>query len=78
VDHIGITLLPGADIKAFAQIQKILKEDSSSITITAGGILHEADIPCLKRMGVMKFFPQGTSFGELIEWSKTHIIPKTQ
>jgi len=79
VDHIGITVLPGADIKAFAQIQRLLKEeDSSSITVTAGGILDEADIPFLAKMGVMKFFPQGTSFGELIEWSKTHIIPKTQ
>jgi len=79
VDHIGITVLPGADIKAFEQLQRLLKKQgSSSITVTAGGILDEADIPSLVRMGVMKFFPQGTSFGELIEWSKTHITPKTQ
>jgi methylmalonyl-CoA mutase, C-terminal domain len=78
VDHIGITVLPGADIKAFEQIQRLLnEEDSPSITITAGGILDETDIPDLLKMGVMKFFPQGTSFEELIEWSKIHIIPKT-
>jgi len=72
-------VLQGADIKAFEQLQKLLKKQgSSSITVTAGGILDEADIPSLARMGVMKFFPQGTSFGDLIAWSKTHITPKTQ
>ena len=78
VDHIGITVLPGADIKAFAEIQRLLKqEDSAYITVTGGGILDEADIASLRDMGVMKFFPQGTSFEELIAWSKKRITPKT-
>lgn len=78
VDHIGITVLPGADIKAFAKIQNLLKEECNAyITVTAGGILDEADIASLRGMGVMKFFPKGTSFDELIEWSKKSITPKT-
>jgi len=77
VDHIGITLLPGADIKVFAQIQRLLEESGASITLTAGGILDEPEIASLTGMGVMKFFPKGTSFGELIEWSKKNITPKT-
>jgi methylmalonyl-CoA mutase C-terminal domain/subunit len=78
VDHIGITVLPGADIKAFAQIQRLLKqEDSAYITVTAGGILDDADIASLRDMGVMKFFEKGTSFEELIEWSRKRITPKT-
>lgn len=78
VDHIGITVLPGADIKAFAEIQRFLKEECNAyITVTAGGILDEADIASLRDMGVMKFFPKGTSFDELIEWSKKSITPKT-
>jgi methylmalonyl-CoA mutase C-terminal domain/subunit len=77
VDHIGITVLPGADITAFEQIQRLIEEEGSpSITVTAGGILDEADINSLARMGVMKFFPKGTPFRELIEWSKKHITPK--
>jgi len=79
VDHIGITVLPGADTKAFEQIQKLLQQEGSSyITITAGGILNEADIASLLDMGVMKFFEQGTSFEELIAWSKKNITHKTQ
>ena len=78
VDHIGITVLPEADIKAFAEIQRLLKEECSAyITVTAGGILDKADIASLRDMGVMKFFPKGTSFEELIEWSKKSITPKT-
>ena len=74
VDHIGITTLPGADIDAFAEIRRILKEEASEhITITAGGFLDEGDIPKIKAMGVMEFFPKGTSLRELTSWAREHI-----
>jgi len=74
VDHIGITILPGADIHAFDEIKKLLKkENCEHMTITAGGFLEKNDIPLLKEMGVMEFFPQGTSFDNLIEWSRENI-----
>jgi methylmalonyl-CoA mutase C-terminal domain/subunit len=77
VDHIGITILPGAGIQAFSEIRDILKrEDVGYITITAGGFLDEKDVPVLKDMGVMEFFPRGTSWETLIEWSRKHIEPK--
>jgi methylmalonyl-CoA mutase C-terminal domain/subunit len=77
VDHIGITTLPGADIQAFEEMGKLLKsEGADHITITAGGILEEKDISRVKRMGIMEFFSKGTSFDELIEWSKKNITPK--
>jgi methylmalonyl-CoA mutase C-terminal domain/subunit len=77
VDHIGITILPGAGIQAFSEIRDILKrEDVGYITITAGGFLDEKDVPALKDMGVMEFFPRGTSWETLIEWSRKHIEPK--
>ena len=77
VDHIGITILPGTDIQAFAEIRRLLKKENSEyITVTAGGFLDESDIPLLKDMGVMEFFPKGTPFEELIEWSKKNIRHK--
>ena len=77
VDHIGITILPGTDIQAFAEIRRLLKKENSEyITVTAGGFLDESDIPLLKDMGVMEFFPKGTPFEELIEWSKENIRHK--
>jgi len=79
VDHIGITTLPGADIRAFEEIMRILKkEKADDITITAGGVLEENDITRIKAMGVMEFFPRGTSFDELMAWSKENIKPRAR
>ena len=78
VDHIGITILPGTDIQAFAEIRRLLKKENSEyITVTAGGFLDESDIPLLKDMGVMEFFPKGTPFEELIVWSRKNIRQKS-
>jgi len=78
VDHIGVTLLPGADIQAFVEIKRLLiKENSDHITITAGGFLDKSEIALLKDMGVMEFFPKGTPFDDLIAWSKKRIRQKT-
>jgi methylmalonyl-CoA mutase C-terminal domain/subunit len=74
VDHIGITTLPGVDIGAFEEIKRILKEEAADhITITAGGFLEEEDIPKIKAMGVMEFFPKGTSLREMTAWAKKNI-----
>jgi methylmalonyl-CoA mutase C-terminal domain/subunit len=78
-DHIGITTLPGTDIQAFAEIKRLLvKERSSHITITAGGFLEKDKIALLKDMGVMEFFPRGTLFEDLVQWTKKNIKPTGQ
>ena len=60
VDHIGITTLPGADIDAFAEIRRILKEEASEhITITAGGFFRREGYPQNKGHGRDGVFPQG-------------------
>ena len=74
VDHIGITILPGADIQAFEEILRLLKEQEvAHISITAGGYLEHDDIPRIREMGVMEFFPKGTTFEEIVEWSQKNI-----
>jgi methylmalonyl-CoA mutase C-terminal domain/subunit len=77
VDHIGITTLPGANIRSFQEIKNILsKEGMGHITVTAGGFLEEEDIPAINAMGVQEFFPKGTSFDVLIRWAKENIAAK--
>jgi methylmalonyl-CoA mutase C-terminal domain/subunit len=74
VDHIGITTLPGANLDQFATIMELLaREDASHIRITAGGFLADEDIARVKAMGVVKFFPKGTTYSDLIQWSQEHI-----
>jgi len=76
VDHIGITTLPGAHLESFATISQLLERQGCSyIRITAGGFLPDEDLSRVKEMGVAEFFPKGTSYAELIEWSKEHIKP---
>jgi len=76
VDHIGITTLPGADIELFSGILALLKEmGAERVQVTAGGILPEEDIPRVKAMGVVEFFPRGTTYAELIDWSRKNIRP---
>lgn len=74
VDHIGVTTLPGADIESFATLIELLhKEGAGHVRITAGGFLDEEDIPKIKAMGVVEFFPKGTTYDELIDWAKQNI-----
>ncbi|MBT8490465.1 MAG: cobalamin-dependent protein [Deltaproteobacteria bacterium] len=76
VDHIGITLLPDADVHDLGKVIELLaREDASDIQVTAGGFLPEEDIKAVKKMGVSEFFPKGTTFQELVAWAKEHIIP---
>jgi methylmalonyl-CoA mutase, C-terminal domain len=76
VDHIGITTLPGTEIKNFARIVELLaRENASQIKITAGGMLSEEEIAQVKKTGVLEFFPKGTSYANLIEWSEKNIQP---
>lgn len=77
VDHIGITTLPGTNIQAFAEINQLLREQGADrISVTAGGYLDDEDVPKVRAMGVMEFFPKGTTFDELIEWLRENIKVK--
>jgi methylmalonyl-CoA mutase C-terminal domain/subunit len=74
VDHIGITTLPGANIENLAKVVELLKkEDSSHIRVTAGGYLEQDKIPKVKEMGIVEFFPLGTTIQELIQWARDNI-----
>ena len=77
VDHIGITTLPGVDIMAFDKIIGLLKkQEAGHISVTAGGFLDDEDIPRIRQMGVIAFFPKGTSFETIVEWSLKNIKAK--
>ncbi len=41
--------------------------------MTAGGFLSYDDIPRLKEVGIVQFFPSGTTIQELIEWARANI-----
>src|ERR1700759_5746211 len=68
-DAIGLSILSGAHMTLFARVLELLAErDASDITVFGGGIIPEADIGALERMGVAKIFTPGASTQQMVEW----------
>src|SRR3954447_217210 len=56
-DGIGLSILSGAHMTLCASVLDLLKErDAADITVFAGGIIPDADIPELEKLGVGKIF----------------------
>jgi methylmalonyl-CoA mutase C-terminal domain/subunit len=66
---IGLSILSGAHMTLFARVLELLAErDASDITVFGGGIIPEADIGELERMGVAKIFTPGASTQQIVDW----------
>jgi methylmalonyl-CoA mutase, C-terminal domain len=66
VDAIGISILSGAHMTVFKKIITLMKEkDMNDVLLTGGGIIPEADMDALYKMGVGKLFAPGTPTMEI-------------
>src|SRR5215469_18719125 len=66
---IGLSILSGAHMTLFARVLELLAErDASDITVFGGGIIPEADIGELERMGVAKIFTPGAPTQRIVDW----------
>jgi methylmalonyl-CoA mutase C-terminal domain/subunit len=75
-DAIGLSDLSGAHMTLFAKVVQILKErDASDIVVFGGGIVPEADIPELEKLGVAKIFTPGATTTEIVEWVRGAVVP---
>jgi methylmalonyl-CoA mutase C-terminal domain/subunit len=73
-DAIGMSVLSGAHMTLFARVLELLAErDATDIVVFGGGIIPEADLPELERLGVAKVFTPGATTGEIVEWVRTHL-----
>jgi methylmalonyl-CoA mutase, C-terminal domain len=71
-DAIGLSILSGAHMTQFARVLELLAErGASDIVVFGGGIVPEADIAELERMGVAKIFTPGASTFEIVEWVRS-------
>jgi methylmalonyl-CoA mutase, C-terminal domain len=69
VDGIGLSILSGAHMTLCARVMELLAErDATDITVFVGGIIPEADIPELERMGIVRIFTPGASMREIVDW----------
>jgi methylmalonyl-CoA mutase, C-terminal domain len=73
-DAIGLSILSGAHMTQFARVLELLAErGATDITVFGGGIVPEADITELERMGVARIFTPGASTHEIVDWVKSTI-----
>ena len=68
-DLVGLSVLSGAHMTLFAKVMELLKErDATDIVVFGGGIIPEADIPELEKIGVAKVFTPGATTTEIVAW----------
>jgi methylmalonyl-CoA mutase C-terminal domain/subunit len=71
---IGLSVLSGAHLTLFARVLELLEErDARDIAVFGGGIIPDADIPELKKLGVAEVFTPGTPTGDIVAWVREHV-----
>ena len=69
VDVIGLSILSGAHNVLFPKIMDLLKDkQAGDITVIAGGIIPDKDIPSLEKIGIAKVFLPGSSTEDIVTW----------
>jgi methylmalonyl-CoA mutase C-terminal domain/subunit len=78
-DAIGLSILSGAHMTQFRRVLELLREkDASDIAVFGGGIIPEADIAELTKMGVAKIFTPGAPTPEIVDWVRTTLGGKRE
>jgi methylmalonyl-CoA mutase C-terminal domain/subunit len=68
-DAIGLSILSGAHMTQFSRVLELLRErGADDIVVFGGGIIPDADIAELERMGVARIFTPGAPMNEIVAW----------
>ena len=68
-DAVGLSILSGAHMTLFPRIiSELADRGASDVLVFAGGIIPEADIPELSKVGVSRIFTPGAPLGEITGW----------
>ncbi len=69
VDAVGISLLSGAHNYIFPRVSELMKQKGmDDVLLFGGGIIPEADVVELKKVGVERVFPPGASLDEIVRY----------
>ncbi|WP_433176207.1 cobalamin B12-binding domain-containing protein [Actinoallomurus sp. CA-150999] len=73
-DGIGLSILSGAHMTLCAKVLDLLKDrDALDITVFVGGIIPDADIPELEKLGIAKVFTPGATTQGIAEWVRANV-----
>lgn len=73
-DAVGLSVLSGAHMTLFRRLLELLSErGASDIVVFGGGIIPDADLAELARIGVAKVFTPGATTESIVEWVRTNV-----
>jgi methylmalonyl-CoA mutase, C-terminal domain len=73
-DGIGLSVLSGAHMTLFQRTVELLRErGADDIAVFGGGIIPDADVPLLEKLGVAKVFTPGTPTQDIVTWVREHL-----
>jgi methylmalonyl-CoA mutase C-terminal domain/subunit len=73
-DAVGLSVLSGAHMTLFRRVLELLSQrGAADIVVFGGGIIPEADIPELERLGVSKIFTPGATTQSIVEWVRANV-----
>jgi methylmalonyl-CoA mutase C-terminal domain/subunit len=76
VDVIGLSILSGAHNTLCPRLMDLLHEKGmNDVTVLIGGIIPEADIPALKKVGVAEVFLPGTPTQAIVDFIRGRVAP---
>lgn len=68
VNVIGLSCLSGAHLELFGDVMEGVKQKGmDSVSVVAGGIIPEDDIPALEKMGIKAVFGPGTKTSDIAD-----------
>ncbi len=68
-DAVGLSLLSGAHMTLFPKVfENLAARGATDVLVFGGGIIPDADIPALERLGVAKLFTPGTTLQSIAGW----------
>jgi methylmalonyl-CoA mutase, C-terminal domain len=73
-DAVGLSVLSGAHMTLFRRVIELLRErDAEDVVVFGGGIIPDADIPELARLGVAKIFTPGATTQSIVDWVRANV-----
>jgi methylmalonyl-CoA mutase C-terminal domain/subunit len=73
-DCVGLSILSGAHMTLFRRLTELLAHrEVTDVVVFGGGIIPDADLPELHRLGVAKVFTPGATMEEIVDWVRTNV-----
>jgi methylmalonyl-CoA mutase C-terminal domain/subunit len=78
-DVVGLSILSGALAHICPKVMSLLKEKGlGDVLVVVGGIIPDADVDMLKKIGIAGVFQPGTRMQDIIDFITSHVRPAVQ